>query len=109
MAQTDIFADFSEYQAMGLTALEAMACGVAVIVPRKGGAVSFARHEENALIIDTSAEDVCWNTLERLVEDRQLRLRLRRGAIQSVCDFPLERAALNILNTLFDPTSQSSQ
>ncbi|MBI3957876.1 MAG: glycosyltransferase [Chloroflexi bacterium] len=102
MAQTDIFVDFSEYQAMGLTALEAMACGAAVIVPRKGGAVSFARHEENALIVDTSSEDACWESLVQIVEQRDLRHRLRRGAIHSVCAFPLERAALNILNALFD-------
>ena len=104
MAQTDIFTDFSEYQAMGLTALEAMACGVAVIVPRKGGANSFARHGENALIVDTSSEDACWEALVGLVEDRVLRHRLRHGAIHSVCDFPLERAALNILHTLFRPS-----
>lgn len=109
MAQTDIFTDFSEYQAMGLTALEAMACGAAVIVPRKGGANSFARHGENALFVDTSSEDACWEALVGLVEDRALRHRLRHGAIHSVCDFPLERAALNILGTLFDPPFQSIQ
>ena len=30
----DVFADFSNYQAMGLTAMEAMCCGAAVIVPQ---------------------------------------------------------------------------
>ena len=49
--EADIFVDFSEYQAMGLTALEAMSCGVAVIVPANGGASSFAVHNENALIL----------------------------------------------------------
>ncbi|HRJ44903.1 MAG TPA: glycosyltransferase family 4 protein, partial [Caldilineaceae bacterium] len=108
MAQTDIFTDFSEYQAMGLTALEAMACGAAVIVPHKGGAISFARHGENALIVDTSSEDACWESLVSLVENREMRHSLRRGAIHSVCNFPLERAALNILKTLFQPSQPAA-
>jgi len=98
----DIFVDFSSRQAMGLTALEAMACGVAVIVPERGGAVSFARHEENSLVVDTSSPEACWRALKRLVEDHHLRSRLQRNALVEICDFFPERPAFNILNALFD-------
>ena len=103
--ESDIFVDFSSYQAMGLTAMEAMACGAAVIVPDEGGSHSFAFHEQNALIVDTSSEDACLAALERLILDQPLRSRLQQQAIQDVCQFPPEMAALNILKALFSPKS----
>ncbi|MBX3052742.1 MAG: glycosyltransferase [Caldilineaceae bacterium] len=104
---TDIFVDFSTYQAMGLTALEAMACGAAVIVPQKGGAGSFSRHGENVLMVDTSSAEACWRALRSLVDDEYLRARLRTNAIRDVCTFFPERAALNILAVLFGKDSES--
>jgi len=101
--ESDIFVDFSSYQAMGLTAMEAMACGAAVIVPDEGGTHSFAFHEQNALIVDTSSEDACQAALERLIQDHPLRSRLQQQAIRDVCQFPPEMAALNVMKALFSP------
>jgi GT2 family glycosyltransferase/glycosyltransferase involved in cell wall biosynthesis len=101
LATVDVFADFSTYQAMGLTALEAMSAGVAVIVPQKGGAISFAQADTNALMADTSSESACWAALVRLIEDDDLRRWLRRRAIYDACRFHPERAAYQILNLLF--------
>jgi GT2 family glycosyltransferase/glycosyltransferase involved in cell wall biosynthesis len=101
LAQADIFVDFSTYQAMGLTALEAMACGAAVILPKKGGTGSFARHGDNSLFVDTASEEACWEALVSLVEDSRLRQEIQRQAIwQAPAYFP-ERAALTILSLLF--------
>jgi GT2 family glycosyltransferase/glycosyltransferase involved in cell wall biosynthesis len=101
MSQTDIFVDFSTYQAMGLTALEAMASGAVVIVPAKGGSGSFARSEVNALIVDTSSESACWQALVRLVEDQNLRIRLRENAIRDAVTFYPAKSAFEILSLLF--------
>ena len=101
MNQADILADFSSHQAMGLTALEAMACGAAVIAPARGGAVTFARHEENSLVVDTSSAEAGWQALQRLIEDAELRRRLQRTALVDVCQYYPERPAFNILQTLF--------
>lgn len=98
----DIFVDFSSHQAMGLTAMEAMACGVAVTVPELGGTGSFARHEQNSLVVDTSSSQRCWDALQRLIEDRDLRVYLQRNALTEVCDFFPERPAFNILKALLD-------
>ena len=98
--EVDVFVDFSAHQAMGLTALEAMACGAAVIVPQKGGAVSFARDCENSLVVDTSSAEACWGGLQRLIEDHELRARLQQQALRDVCQYYPERAAYAILATL---------
>jgi glycosyltransferase involved in cell wall biosynthesis len=99
--ELDIFADFSSHQAMGLTALEAMACGVAVIVPFNGGATEFAVNGENALVIDTTSEQKCLNSVARLVEDQPLREKIQRNALSSASQYFPERPALEILKALF--------
>jgi GT2 family glycosyltransferase/glycosyltransferase involved in cell wall biosynthesis len=100
--ETDIFVDFSSHQAMGLTALEAMASGSAVIVPARGGATSFARHEENSLVIDTSSPEACWLALQRLIDEQDLRSRLQSAALVDVCRYYPEQPAFKILSALCD-------
>ncbi|MFY9610388.1 MAG: class I SAM-dependent methyltransferase [Blastocatellia bacterium] len=104
--EIDIFVDFSTWQTMGLTAMEAMCCGAAVIVPLSGGASSFVKHEENGIIVDTSSREACLAALERLVSDEELRTRLQRQAVFDICQFFRERAAFNILNAIFEVRSR---
>ena len=101
MNEIDLFVDFSSFQAMGLAALEAMACGAAVIVPKNGGATSFARNDVNSLVIDTSTADSCRAALERLVGDRDLIARLGHRAMFDACQHHAERAAFRMLDNLF--------
>jgi glycosyltransferase involved in cell wall biosynthesis len=100
--EIDIFVDFSTWQTMGLTAMEAMCCGAAVIVPLSGGASSFVKHEENGIVVDTSSREACLAALERLVTDEQLRIRLQCNAVFDICQFFREKAAFNILNAIFE-------
>jgi GT2 family glycosyltransferase len=105
--EVDIFVDFSEHQAMGLTALEAMGCGAAVIVPSYGGATSFAREGENALVVDTKSEEACWDALSRLISDHPFRGSLQSNAIRSSVTHVPERAALATLAVLFSNDGRS--
>ena len=100
--EIDIFIDFSAYQAMGLTAMEAMACGAAVILPEKGGANHFAKNGENSLIIDTASKDSCIYALNQLIENEDLRFHLQQQAISQSCCYYPEKAAFNILQCLFE-------
>jgi glycosyltransferase involved in cell wall biosynthesis len=101
MNEIDVFADFSSFQAMGLAALEAMASGAAVIVPKNGGATSFARHDVNSLVIDTSTAASCRAALERLHGDRGLLGRLAERATEDACAHHAEGAAHRVLAALF--------
>ncbi|MFN2302652.1 MAG: glycosyltransferase family 4 protein, partial [Anaerolineales bacterium] len=100
--ELDIFVDFSSHQAMGLTAMEAMACGVAVIVPREGGTSTFSQHEKNCLMVDTSNQNDCLQSLKMLIDDHNLRAKLQKQAIQDMPQYFPERAALKILSCLFN-------
>ncbi|GKS69081.1 hypothetical protein W03_10850 [Nitrosomonas sp. PY1] len=99
--EVDIFVDFSDYQAMGLTAMEAMACGVAVILPENGGASSFASHEKNALLVDTKDPSACCHALDRLVSDNELRIQLQRQALSDITHYFPEVPAFKLLEALF--------
>jgi GT2 family glycosyltransferase/glycosyltransferase involved in cell wall biosynthesis len=101
LSQADIFIDYSSHQAMGLTAMEAMACGCAVIVPQFGGVSSYAIHERNCLIVDTSTFENIWLGLQHLIDDEKLRKHLQRNAIHDICSYFPEQSALNILTSLF--------
>jgi GT2 family glycosyltransferase/glycosyltransferase involved in cell wall biosynthesis len=104
--ETDIFVDFSTHQAMGLTAMEAMGCGNAVVVPESGGATSFANHEKNSLVVDTTSETACWEALNRLIIDDGLRHRLQSRATNDICMHFPERAAFNVLKALVRARTQ---
>jgi GT2 family glycosyltransferase len=95
--EIDIFLDFSHFQAMGLTAMEAMACGAAVIVPEKGGASTFVKHEHNGLIIDTSNPQNGVNAINRLIKDVELRRKIQQNAIVDICEYIPEQVVFNIL------------
>src|SRR6185436_10803566 len=43
--------DGSDFQAFGLPALEAMACGAVSVLTDAGGIREYARHEENCLLV----------------------------------------------------------
>lgn len=99
--EVDVFVDFSSHQAMGLTAMEAMACGAAVVVPRRGGANCFVNHETNGLIVDTRSFRECVSAVSLLVSDASLRSRLQGRGRSDICQFYPERAACRILAALF--------
>lgn len=101
LATVDIFADFSEYQAMGLTALEAMAAGASVVVPVAGGAGEFARDGRTAVAVDTRSEAACLGALAGLARDRRGREALAREGMSEAVRHHPERAAYRFLEALF--------
>lgn len=101
LAQSDIFVDYSTFQAMGLTAMEAMASGCAVILPIHGGSGSFAENEANSLMIDTLDAEACYEALKRIVEDAELRTRLAKQAYHDMCAYYPEKSAMNFLKAVF--------
>ncbi len=106
---SDIFMDLSTYQAFGRTALEAMACGAAVILPQEGGAGEFAKHEENALMIDTQDKEVCIAAASRLINDMNLRQRLQENGIECGLDYSIHHSAISFLRFIQNITSHKAK
>jgi glycosyltransferase involved in cell wall biosynthesis len=99
--EVDLFADLSLYQALGLSSLEAMASGVAVVAPRYGGSGEFVRDGENGLLVDTGDVVAASLALSRLVDDAALRRRLAAQALRDAAPYHPEGAALRLLAALW--------
>ena len=80
----------SRYEAFGLTVLEAMACGKAVIVSNKGGLPEVV---ENAGIVIPLKTNLFTKEILKLVEDFKLRERYARRAIERSKGFSWEDIA----------------
>jgi glycosyltransferase involved in cell wall biosynthesis len=100
LRHADVFLDFSVFQAMGLTAMEAMASGAAVIGPAGSGLEEVVVHEENGLLIDTGNVEACLAAADRVVADTDFRNKLRRNGFD-VARFHPEASAARILDVLF--------
>ena len=101
LSETDIFLDLSHYQAMGLTAMEAMSCGAAVVVPLAGGANSYAINGLNSLMLDTTNQMGVAQAVSTLIDDPQRLAQLRRRGMQDVAKFHPEASAVKILESLY--------
>jgi len=101
MSNLDIFTDFSSHQAMGLSALEAMASGATVIVPKNGGAVEFIDHRKNGFVVDTTSYEDCFQALSEMIENHELRKSMQIAGINDVSRLFPERCAYNILHLFF--------
>ncbi len=94
LTTSHVFIDLSTYQAFGRTGLEAMACGCATLLPRKGGTDEYAVHEHNTLLVDTHSLDAVLSALHRLVTDADLRHRLSTNATLTASTYSVHRAAI---------------
>jgi glycosyltransferase involved in cell wall biosynthesis len=94
---SDLFIDLSEYQAFGRTGLEAMACGAAVVLPEKGGIREYARHQQNAILVNTDDEQICLEAIVKLIEDPDTLFKLKREGLSTSLNYSIERAAYSEL------------
>jgi GT2 family glycosyltransferase/glycosyltransferase involved in cell wall biosynthesis len=108
LRKTDVFLDLSDYQAMGLTALEAMASGCAVLVPARGGASEFSQGGRAALVAETTDAAASIAAATRLVEDAEFRAGLRLAAVQEAPRHAPEFAAFQMLEAIFGVASSES-
>jgi GT2 family glycosyltransferase len=91
----DVFLDMSMYQAFGRTALEAMACGCAAVVPRLGGVWEFAVDGVNARAIDTFRPQEAVATIAELAADRRLLREMQEAGRRTAGRYSTDSAALS--------------
>jgi glycosyltransferase involved in cell wall biosynthesis len=97
LKESDIFLDFSIYQAFGRTGLEAMACGCASVLPVKGGINEYAVDKENSMLADTGNDDECFRAVDLLVKDNELREKIKLNGILKSAEYSIRKAALSEL------------
>lgn len=102
LQKASLFIDASSFQAMGLTAMEAMASGCCVIGPSVGGLPEITGHDGQSLAIcvDTSSTTAVVTACISLINDHQRRLELSQRSMQVSRFHPLI-AAERMLDCVF--------
>jgi GT2 family glycosyltransferase/glycosyltransferase involved in cell wall biosynthesis len=98
LRSSDIFIDFSTYQAFGRTGLEAMACNCATILPIKGGTDEYALHGENSCLVDTSSVDAMTKALHLMISDDKLRSKYQVEGLLTASRYSIKHAVLSELS-----------
>ncbi len=88
----DFYLGASHYESFSLPALEAMACGTAVISTDNGGIREYGRNGVNSLILTHRDPIAMAEALRSLVLDPQAYCRIARGGVETARPFGWERA-----------------
>src|SRR5690606_35581264 len=108
MAAADVFVGPSRtgpdgwVEAQGLTFLEAMVAGTAVVATRLGGIPDAVRHEETGLLVEERRPDQIAEAIRRLWSDEVLRSRLIEQARRWVGDGFSRRSSARRFAEVFD-------
>jgi glycosyltransferase involved in cell wall biosynthesis len=87
----EVFVYPSLYEGFGLPVIEAMACGTPVITSNVSSLPEVAANA--AVLIDPRSEAEISTALEQLMEDPDLRMRLRRAGMERAKHFSWRRVA----------------
>ena len=99
LSRSDLFIDLSDYQAFGRTALEAMACGCASMVPIYGGTDEYAIDNVNALVVDVYDEYECFRRLDELLKSRPALHAMQLAGLRTAAKYSVHAAAMSELTT----------
>ena len=102
LQQADLFVDASSFQAMGLSAMEAMASGCAVVGPSQGGLPEVVGSDGVPLAqcVDTHSPSALLEACSTLIQARAEREALAQRALQ-VSNYQPLLAASRMVNLLF--------
>ncbi len=90
---SQVFVSPSLVEGFGLAAVEAMACGCALVSTRNGGSEDYAVHGRSALVCDPDDVESMADHIRTLLTDDDLRLRIARGGMETVARFDWDTSA----------------
>ena len=100
-AASDMLVLTSLYEPFGRCIIEAMAMGVACVVPNRGGPAEIVVHNDTGLLFDPLHSTELEECLLRLCSSRVLRSRLAAAGAKRACDFDVHNHA-NQIQELYD-------
>lgn len=101
MNGSDAFTMPSKFEAWPLVGLEAMACGLPVLMKPTGGIPVFLKHGQNGYHIDDNHEDIA-KAIRMLESDVALRARMGEAAIETASSYGWDKIAEKYLDLLFE-------
>ncbi|MEZ5178287.1 MAG: glycosyltransferase family 4 protein [Acidimicrobiales bacterium] len=97
-----VFVQASWREGFGLTAVEAMVAGAALVTTDNGGSRDYARHDETALVVPPRSPAELAAGVAALLDDEDRRHRLARAGTDLAATFTWDRAAERLEGHLVD-------
>jgi glycosyltransferase involved in cell wall biosynthesis len=95
LARSSVYLQPSTQEGFGLCALEAMACGCALVTTDNGGSADYARHGETAIVCATEP-DAMADAIGALLHDADLRVRIATNGADYAKQFTWARGAARL-------------
>lgn len=100
LRSSDLFVSTSLSEGFGLPALEAMACGCAVILSQNGGSWEYARPGQNCLAYHPRDGRALARHIIRLVDDEKLRKQISHQSVMTAGHFTWRRSLAELSQIL---------
>lgn len=100
--RTSVFMLTSQYEGWGLPALEAMACGAAVVSTQSGGVNDFIDDGQNGRLVEVGDEVAVAQSVLQLLRDEDLRVTLATNGSLDAKRFSVERSTDDLEKLLRD-------
>jgi len=92
----DCYVSSSLSEGLGLSVIEALSTGVPVVTTEVGGVKDFARHEENALVVEPQNVDQLVSAIERIRDDSEVVEKLKKQGMEDIRNsFSLDKMGKN--------------
>lgn len=91
--QSSVYLQMSHSEGWGLTAMESMACGCALLSAKNGGILDFAKPNKNAILFPVGDIERAADQLIRLITNENDRISIAREAVNDVCKYTFNRSA----------------
>lgn len=111
ISSATVFASACWHEGFSFCPLEAMACGVPVVMTDDGGSREYARHEENALVSAPNDPEALRSNIDRVLSDVELRARLIENGLETAKRFDWQKLAgrfAEYLESLAEPKQAQS-
>lgn len=102
----DVFLLTSITEGFSISTIEALACGLPVVVTRSGGPEEIVRDADNGLLVEVAAPHEIAHAVQRIVADPGLRTTLAASALRSVVRFS-ETAMVAAYESLYDEITRT--
>lgn len=97
LEKAHIYLMSSDYEGLPVVLLEAMAAGLPIITTKAGGSVDVVKDGVNGILTEVGDCAAFAQAMERLTQDRALRLRYANGSLSESKKYSLEKMAENYL------------
>jgi len=87
------YATTPRWESFGMSALEAMAAGKAVLAAKTGGLAEFARNGHNAVLVHPENSQMVSSAILRLCADKGFRKKLAGGGAATALEYPWKKIA----------------